>query len=195
MLGMALTLGEMNEVLTALSVVGTAAAALLVTWFLASSVTAQRLAGDVICTLEPPANRRWMLASLVGLAVVVTSILLVDVVGLALGSPPTPSILLAPVNPALVLVLLSRVALSGRQARERGIWEAGGLITWERVEAYEWCGHDRAGLALRHRYWGILRSWSCVPIPPEHRDTIDARLRAHGLTPLRERAASSVLGA
>jgi len=93
--------------------------------------------------------------------------------------PRWSTVLLAPLQLAIAVQFLVRV--TGRvQITENGIWQNWNLLRWERIGSYRWVD-DSTLLAVTGQGPVSLK----LPVPPEHRRTVEEILTQHGLVEAR----------
>ena len=64
------------------------------------------------------------------------------------------------------------IAFGGLQVTDRGIWQYWGLLRWSRVGSYRWADDSTLLITPKRRF--LLRG--ALPVPPEHRQAVDAFL-------------------
>lgn len=98
---------------------------------------------------------------------------------LFIGAPlaTSSSVLLEIAGPAIGVLgaVYWFIMANGRlQVRENGIWQYWGLLRWEKIASYQWA--DDSTLLVRAK--GLLSlGQGAVPVPPEHKQSIDDFLR------------------
>ena len=77
----------------------------------------------------------------------------------------------------VTFAIYSLVMASGRlQIRENGIWQYWGLLKWDRLQSYKWEG-DSLLLQVKTRFPFLGRG--ALPVPAEHKASIEESLRQH----------------
>jgi hypothetical protein len=79
---------------------------------------------------------------------------------------------------ALLYVLLG---LSRVQIREKGIWQVGSLMKWEKILAFEWNGQDQGVIKVQLRSRFPFAGRGVLLIPDEHKEACCRALEAHGI--------------
>ncbi len=122
-----------------------------------------RVAGRLILDCGPHPARRLLLvnAGIFFVLAVTGSFARFGAVGLPLGL----------LGSLFFLVL----ALGRLQVREHGLWAYWGLTRWAKFPDHEWTADGT--LVARRKRWSLLSG--ALPVPPEHREALEALLREH----------------
>jgi hypothetical protein len=82
----------------------------------------------------------------------------------------------------LLVVVVSNFVFAAERIQlvEKGIWNCGGLIPWDKIGSYGWTGDSK--LSVRTRGALSVLTSCAISFPAEHRDFIEAALRRHGVS-------------
>lgn len=71
------------------------------------------------------------------------------------------------------------MALGRFQIKENGLWLYIDLLTWDKIESWQWEGDEHPTLLIRTKTRFGLLGHSALPIPIEHRAAVERLLREH----------------
>jgi hypothetical protein len=143
--------------------------------FFVSLIVSRRRGGRVVLDCGPHPMQRWFQATAV-LFIVGGTLLVVGEV--MFGDPST----LTPLSASFFLLaplLYLSLSVGRLQIVEHGLWMYWGLARVEQITSYRWT----ADLTLSYTSSAglpFLRS-GALPVPPEHRDVVQALLESHGV--------------
>ena len=64
------------------------------------------------------------------------------------------------------------MAFGRLQIRENGIWEFWSLLTWQKIESYEWKGESDSTLMLQAKTKLAFLGRGALPVPIEHKEAV-----------------------
>ena len=135
----------------------------------------RRQAGALLLDLGPPHNRKILLILNGLLAVIVVALVVVTFMEGELNMEDLGRFVFF----AAILSNNMLLASNRTQIRERGLIMGGDLLRWEKIKGYRWEPSKPNVLTLQTTSRLHAFSKPSIPVPPQHRDHVDALMAQH----------------